>query len=400
MYLLAWALRRSEQTAESRDWLRRAESLGGAVTAAGDFFHAQAVVRTEPDKAVAAYRDAIHKKKNYAQACIHLGRAHNHWMYHHRNQERFVEQQTYLTMACDMQPGKAYPRYLLSIANRLSAEIYEANGDRESAEKRYEAAFSLAKQAQETEPDSPLGFACEAEYWEVRRDYTRAIACRDREAAVCKTSVQRIDMYLYRWRLLYWDGQLDRAVDDMMQLQNLCPESDPRKIWCAGLFPALVSAERGDADAARRMALRMAEGWPTDFRAVTSTAAVLRLLGHGDLADSLLTKHAGQVVLESNTQSMTPPGWNEAVYTFRYYEKDLAELEPRAGDRRADLLLWSAPRFFAGAAALGQADRTAALQYFTLCEKTFDYDDWCYLGRLFVRKLESDSSWPPWLPGG
>lgn len=400
MYLLAWALRRNEEAQESKDWLRKAAELGGADTAAGDFFHAQAVVRTSPDEAVAAYRDAIHKKKNYAQACIHLGRAHNHWMYHHRNQERFVEQQTYLTMACDMQPGKAYPRYLLSIAHRLSAEIYEADRNHEYAEMRYAEALSLAHEAQAREPDSPLGYACEAEYWEARKVYSRAIACRDQEEKACKTRGQLADMYLYRWRLHYWTGQLHQALDDVIQLNNHISDTDPKKIWCIGLFPALISAEQGDADRARIAAWSMAERNPADFRAVASAAAMLRVLGADGEAERLLTERASLVGHVSDVQHSSPEGWNQAVYDFCRGLASLPDLEARAADLPSNKLLWSAPSFFAATAALGRGERTAALTYFRRCEQTYDYDDWCYLGRLCVRKLEADPNWPSWLPSG
>ena len=85
---------------------------------------------TAEEEAIACYREAIIQRRPdvYPQAMLHLGRALNHWMFHHRLLERFDETQRNLTTVANLQEDQAYPRYLLSIAYRLGAEIYAENG--------------------------------------------------------------------------------------------------------------------------------------------------------------------------------------------------------------------------------------------------------------------------------
>ncbi|MBN2563809.1 MAG: protein kinase [Phycisphaerae bacterium] len=401
MYLLAWSLRRDQQNRRSHEWISRAEAVSGATTAAGHFFHAQAVVRNNPEEAVAAYRKAYNLRENYTQAYVHLGRALNHWMYHHRKHEWFSEQKNALQSACVLQANKAYPRYLLSIAYRLSAEIYEHAGDQDAADEHFRLALLYAKEAQHLEPDSPHGYACEAEYWEARKDCSNAIAAWDRGAQCCDTPSSQVELHQYRWRLRYWDGQLAEAMEDLDALRRDCPDSDVRKIWYAAALPALIHAEMGRMEEALQLARSMAASEPTDFRAVTSSACMLRILGHGDEADRVLAGHAGEIdfdVFDGESCAESPPGWINATYALCRGHRTLQDLEQLAGDRRGDKLLWPAAYFFAAAEDLGRGDRRQALGHLRRCERTFDYDDYSYLAKVFVRKLDGDPTWPNWLP--
>jgi len=398
MYLLAWALRRDQQNHMSGEWIERAKAAGGAKTAAGHFFHAQAVVRNNPEEAVTAYRNASIKRENYAQAWVHLGRAHNHWMYHHRKHERFDEQERFLKMACDMQTGRAYPRYLLSIAYRLSAEIYRHAGNEPDAREHFNKALYYAKEAQAVEPESLRGYVCEAEYWESQKNYPRAIAAWDRGAPYCKTSTTLVELHQYRWRLLYWDGQPTRALEDLRVLKQECPEGNTKRVWFVALFPSLIQAEAGRMDEALQLARLMVDERPNDFRAVTSAACTLRILGQANEADGLLASHAEKIDAQGVSCIKLPPGWVEAMYAFCQRPTTWGSLEQLAADRRNDKLLWPAPNFFAGADALGRGDRQGALDYFRKCERTFDYGDYSYLANTIVRKLEDDPTWPGWLP--
>ncbi|MEK7327869.1 MAG: protein kinase, partial [Chloroflexota bacterium] len=93
MYLLAWALRLQAGRLDlaAKQWLDKADSLGGATTAEAHFFRGQALVREE-DQAEEEYRKARMMKPDYTQALLHLGRALNHWMYHHRKHDKYFEQ--------------------------------------------------------------------------------------------------------------------------------------------------------------------------------------------------------------------------------------------------------------------------------------------------------------------
>ncbi len=397
MYLLAWALRRADQDQASHEWVRKAEAAGGATTAPGHFFHAQTIVRTNPDEAEEAYRKAMGLRDVYVQAMVHLGRAHNHWTYHNRKLERFAEQKRILINACEYRRDKAYPRYLLSIAYRLAAEIYEEAGEKESAETNFAGALKWAKEAQEKEPRSLRGYACEAEHWESRRDYPRAIAAWDRGEPFCDTPKLQVELNQYRWRLLYWNGQLDRAKNDLTTLARACPGSDVKKLWYVALFPALIRAEQGEMDEALRLARSMAESSPTDFRAITTTACLLRVLHRENEANKLLSRHADRIDYSAATSSTAPPGWNEAVYSLCQGTRSWEALERLAGDRGTDKLLWPAAHFVTACRSLSLGEWAEASDAFKRCERTYDYDDYCYMAKVFVRRLEDDPSWPSWL---
>lgn len=398
MYLLAWALRRDEQHQASHEWLQRAKAAGGAGTAAGHFFHAQAVVRHDPEEAVVAYRNASLERPNYTQAMVHLGRAHNHWMYHYRKHERFIEQERALKIACTLQPNACYPRYLLSIAYRLSAEIYKQADNALDAEEHFGRSLDYAKEAQQVEPNNPLGYVAEAEYWESRGDFAAAVAARDREALHARADPERLDLHQYRWRLLYWMGQIDRAQADLRDLASVCSESDPQRIWYTGLLPSLLQAELGRMPEAVALAKGMADARPTDFRAVTSAASMLRVLQMSEQADELLHRYQERLVYLPDARQWLPREWREATYEFCLGAITMHDLERLAGEDRNNKLLWAAPHFFDGTIALGRNDREAAFAAFRRCELTYDYDDYCYLGKVFSVKMQINPDWPKWIP--
>ncbi len=398
MYLLAWALRRNdERDPKWREWLRRAQAAGGATTAAGHFFQGQAVVRNQPDQAAEAYRNATLKKERYAQAHLHLGRALNHLMYHNRKHEDFGELRRSLETACDLQPRKAYPRYLLSIAYRLSAEIYEETNHQEDAEKHFESAIAWAGKAQVVEPASPLGYACEAEYWEARKDYARALAAREQTASRCQTTLDLAELCLqYRWRLYYWTGQPAQAMADLRLLADNSADTVAHKIWYAGLFPSMIQADLGSMEEALRLARSMAESQPKSSRAVLSSSAMLRMLGRSHEADHLLARPVDQLETASLCAASQPATWADQLFAFCLGAAGWSELERAVGPDGDRKLLWAAPHFCAAASALGDGRRDDALAAFRECELTHDYEDYSYLARVFVRKLEVDPDWPPW----
>jgi len=400
MYLLAWALRRDEQHQASHEWIQRAKAAGGAKTAAGHFFHAQAVVRHDPEEAVAAYRNASLARPNYTQAMVHLGRAHNHWMYHFRKHERFIEQERALKSACALQPNACYPRYLLSLAYRLSAEIYQAAGNTVDADEHFAAALSYAKEAQSVEPENPLGYVAEAEYWEAKRDFPAALAARDREAAYARAPLELLELYQYRWRLLYWMGNIDNAQADLRRLAEICSTTDPQRIWYTGLLPALLQAEQGRMPEAIALAKGMAVARPAEFRAVTSAASMLRVLQEVDQANELLEQQREQLTYAPDARQWLPREWQMTTYEFCLGRLSMKDLERLAGENRNNKLLWAAPFFFEATMELGRRNRPAAAAAFKRCEQTYDYDDYSYLGKVFAVKLEINPEWPAWIPKG
>ncbi len=414
MYLMAWALRRDGRAQTGRLWIEQADVAGGPKTASGWFFLGQAVVRSDwDDRAENAYREATRRRDHYVQAQVHLGRALNYWMYHRRQLDNLGEGLRALDSACAFQQSKAYPRYLLSIAHRLAGEIvYEnvgsqddrdrtkeererAEKERKRAEEHFSRALRAAESAQKAEPSSSLGSTCEAEYWESRGELDKAIDAMDRGDEYCVTPSERSDLYQYRWRLLYWDGRLDRAMADLEQLARLCPDGVPLHAWYSRLFRALVLNDLQKRDQAIDLAREVATDRPEDFRAVTSAAVTLRILGRAEEADALLASHSDRIDFDAGRFGKVSADMLRAFYALCRRKQTLEELRDAAGKLGNDKRFWAAPYFLAATEALGRADRETALGLFRQCEHTYDDEDYCYLAKVFVRKMEADPAWPP-----
>src|SRR5262249_37667291 len=153
-------------------------------------------------------------------------------------------------IACDMLKTKAYPRYLLSIAHRLMAEIVRDSGKPEAATLYFNKALEYAREAEHLQPDNPRGYAAESECWESRPDLDKAIEARNRSLPQLKSKNDRTEFFEYRWRLLYWTGRNAEALDDLRKLTEITPTSAPRWAWFSTYFQAMLLADSGNADRA------------------------------------------------------------------------------------------------------------------------------------------------------
>jgi tetratricopeptide (TPR) repeat protein len=401
MYLLAYALRvkagRLDPTA--KQWLDKADSLGGATTAEAHFFRGQALVREE-DQAEEEYRKARMMKPDYTQALLHLGRALNHWMYHHRKHDKYFEQRQCLEAVSLVQADRAYPRYLLSLAHRISAEVHQEANNMVDAEEDFESALKYARSAQSLEPSNPRGYIAESEYWETRRNYRKAIELRNQSEPFC-TELERVaELHQYRWRLNYWAGEYDRALADLEQMSRLPGTSESVRGWYLSLFPSLIAADQGRLEDAIRLNHAMAANQPTNFRAVTSAACMLRMFGRGAEADRILSEHADRIIFDPSGEAEINPVFMRNAYELCHKKTMFDSVVGSVAQGQRERLIVAVPSFYAAAEALANGDRRAFLNYFKTCEQSFDSDDYCYLARVFVRKMEIDPAWPRWGEAG
>jgi hypothetical protein len=400
MYLLAWALRpmrREDEARESRQWISRADALGGAATAAGHFFRGQALIVHDPEEAARSCRAAVGLRRGYTQAMLHLGRAHNFWTYRHRRLEKLGEQKDILGMACQYDSEKAYPRFLLSIAYRFAGEISQRDGNTAASQDYFAQALHFAREAQGKEPGSPRGYAAEAEYWEARRNDALALSARDRGAPYATLSDDRFDLLLYRWRLNYWLGDTRRALADLENLAALADRDDQRRIWFTDLFPALILAEQGRREEAVDRVGRAAAASATSFRAVTSAATALRILGRPDRAERLLADSAAGIDFQTLPASAGLPNWQRISYSICRMDRGWPDLLEMLAAQPDPGLLYAGPRFFLAATELARGDRPAALEHFQAALQTYDWEDYSYLAKVFIRRMETDPAWPPWI---
>ena len=401
-YMLAWILGREDQREEGDRWLSESDVAGGPKTAAAYFFRAQALARRMPDEAVQDFKAAIDqrvvesKRRDFYQAMIHLARAHNHWTYHHRKTERVFDTTGMLRTACEGQPDRAYPRYLLSLANRLSGEIYLASGDPTTANAKLDEALKNALDAQRVEPASALGWMCEAEYWETMGDFPKALVARDVSEPKCKAKSELKETLQYRWRLHYWLDDLDKARADLDRLSTLVPLTDSMGPWYALFLPALLDAEAGRLDRATEAARRLANLSPGTGRNALSAACLLHVLGRGAEVGPLMAAIESNIEFERDPIDGAPPGWWRGVFDLSRGRVTVDALRAEAGSG-ADSSIWGPVEFLRGCEALGRGDRGAALAGFKACEDTFDYEAYSYLARIFAQRLADDPAWPNWI---
>lgn len=406
-YLLAWACRIDQRFEEASAWLARGDLLGGPDgDAFAHFFRGQALVRNNPDAAIRDFKVAVSLRASFYQALLHLGRALNYQMYHDRKLENLGVLRDTLTAACLLRSDQAYPRYLLSIAFRLAAEIYQAGGDDESAARYFDQALTLAREAQTAEPASPRGYVCEAEYWEALGAYRKALDARDRGERYCSTSFTRVELYQYRWRVAYWLGDLDRAAADLTAMAAICPVNDPTHPWQAHFFPAMILADQGRRADAINHARQLAAMHADDFRTTTSAACLLMILGEPGAASEMLDARRPTIRFADAATGSRTTEWYTAAYDYLRGAADWTTLETLATKLLAvqtaaspppdARLQWPEAHFFHACRELSAGNRDSALAAFAACEATYDIEDYCYLAKVFVRKMRADAGWPRW----
>ena len=397
-YLLAWAQRLRADRVDGTvcATLEKADALGGPTTAEGHFFKGMVLIR-EMDESEGEFRKAVELRDNYAQALTQLGRALNHWMYHNRKQDKFDELKRRLENACDLQKRQAYPRYLLSLGYRISAEIYEEAGDAKSAEEPFRSALKFARDAQSVEPSSARGFVAEAEYWETRRNYEEAMKYRNLSEPLCIKPEAINELYQYRWRLHFWLGNHEAALSDLRAVGERRDDSDPKGVWYRGFFPALVMADQGDLDTAATRVLEVARA-RISFRSTCAAASLLRLLGRNPQAESLIAELRDRIdYVPLGAAEISPNFMREslALLAGRIAAKQLLDRQDALTAGRIGPAL---PGLFSACIAVGNGERSGALGLYQQCDQAYDSEDYCYLARVFVRRLEKDPDWPAWIP--
>lgn len=363
MYLLAWASRIQGNVGRCRELLAAAEAAGGPADPEERYLCGMVLVPLDIDRALECLRGAIAQQPDFTQALLHLGRALNQWLYEERRLDHYDEQTTCLESLCLLRPQSAYPRYLLSLAHRLAAEVHmetaaratSAEADREHEQRArllFAKAYEAAKQAQRLEPTSRRGYAAEAEYFEKTGDMYAAIAAWDNAFRYETHWPTRLEVHQYRFRLEWWTVQLDRALWDLEALQLLVPE-DP---FFTILYPALVLAEsQQPALALRRLQPERQE--LEDAAAERVLRATRRLLGE--------TIAAGRVV-----------------------DFDPAEREPDSTSQEPSEF------YFAGVELLTQGDGPGALRWLDAAVRTYDNEVYSFHAQALATKLRRRPSWP------
>jgi tetratricopeptide (TPR) repeat protein len=286
---------------------------------------------------------------------------------------------------------------LLSLGYRISAEIYQEAGDSKSAEDPFANALKFAREAQVVETASARGYVAEAEYWETRRNYEEALKLRNKSAPLCTKPEVITELYRYRWRLHFWLGGHSDALNDLKALTRLRDENDSMHPWDAGFFPALIEADRGDVPKAAGLVSNVAHANPSSFRAVTAAVCMLRMLRMDRQAESLLNDTRDKIKFEPRGAAEIEPDFIRVSIDILAGKLNPDALRDREGARREGRIGGALPGFFGGCMALGGGNRSEAFRLFRQCDGAYDAEDYCFLARAIVRKMEKDPAWPPWI---
>jgi len=410
----------TEMLAEAQRRIELADGLGVEPSAAGWFFRGQAVWGTSPEEAASSFERAIEKASAegfvFAQAMLHQGRALNQIMYSWRDITRYGMAEARLDAAARLQPGKAYPHYLLSITHMLAAEIRQSEKKVKEASAAYGKSLLEARQAQADEPSSARGYAAEAGYHESRGKFAARAglaewrehfehandAWRQLEDPALTIHTSKWDWSersAYRMRLHFWLGEY-REAERMRAARYGRPSGyDRERGYDADetFYEALIAASTGDwgrAEAALKTGVQLARERP-EWRLRLHSAFLL--VGRPPPSDLLPD--------DTSAECRLSPGWTPAwlAVLTRYVQgqADWPEVEEAAhagSDRRDDeRLRLAGAYFFQGVQELAAGQREQALTSLGKCCEQYDNENYCFRSAFLLIKLETDPHWPAWL---
>jgi hypothetical protein len=204
----------------------------------------------------------------------------------------------------------------------------------------------------------------------------------------------------FRWRLHFWLGNWEAALDDLTTLSGF----DPTSMFYAYVYPALVHAAAGDTNIAVSHAWRLAEsgdGRPDDEALrVLWAAACLRLVGVGTEAAELLDGFVPTDAYDEGSIEGTGL-WTDALLDLSAGELAFDDLLALTNvvDATERHRLVAAAHFHAGVLDLEAGDRVRAMRHFEEAHRCYDSQEgYTFHSRLLLTKLARDEDWPPWIP--
>ena len=400
-YLLSWAYWRDRQRAAARTTFEQAEQRGPPTSADAWFFRGLAIHFDEPLTAIESYRQANAARARqhafYPQAVLHLARARNQQLYATRSLNAFPEADASLRQLVEQEQYGAYPHYLLSITHRLAAEIYLRNSGAEDdalVADHFAQALEWARRGQAVEPDNDRPITAEAECLESMGRWAEAIQARTRAIQTAARDRARCEGYHYRWRLHYWMGSLEAALEDVA-VHAGC---DPHSRFYAHVYPALILAEMGRMPAALDHARALANEAPNSAQAVLWSATCLRLLGQPEEAATLLAERTHALDFAAGLAPPQSEEWVRALYAYCRDRGPPNALGPLAEAVAAPRKLWAEAYFHAAALRLAEGDRQTALEGFLRAYNCYDNEErYTYHGRLICNRMRQDPAWPAWI---
>ncbi len=388
-YLLSWAYWKAGELDRSKAVFAESESLAVPESADSLFFRGLAAHRAEPDVAVDSYRQASRLRTQghgfYPQAVLHLARARNQQMYKQRSLDFFHEADVTLRQLIEHEAYDSYPYYLLSITHRLAAEIYrgsEGTRDDGLVEDHFAEALRLARAGQDVEPDNDRPVTAEAECLESMGRFKEAIAARTRAIGLSNKPVATWESLHYRWRLHFWIGDHESAMNDLAR----CAEFDPGNRFYEAVYPALVLADRGMmAEAVASVRSLINRGDTSSMDALWS-ATTLRLLGQSAEAERVL----GDISPGSGADQ-----WISLLHGMMTGARDLEDVASFAASSPSPWQLLGEAHFHDAARRLSLGERSEALDSFRKAYRSFDSEQrYTYHTKMILKRMEQNALWP------
>ena len=410
LYALALAKWVNRDLAGSRETFLQAENMDQPRTAPEWFFRGMAAHFDKPELAIESYRQAsvvrAQEHEFYPQAVLHLARARNQQMYRTRAIDMFWESKAALMQLIENDNYDAYPYYLLSIAHRLAAEIYEGSvGTRDDGslvEHHYAEALMWARRGQAIDPQDTRTVNAEATCLESMGLFAEALDARTRAIDLSSTPIERCEGHHYRWRLCYWTGLFDQALDDIA----FHAECDSDSLFYAHFYPALVHAELGDMEEALADARAIVDTerdadsqGPVPASRVLWAASCLRLLGEEEEAIELLDLMRDRADFSTGLIAPKTETWTRTLYAFAANEVSFDELTALTDEIAKPWSLRGEAHFHAGAIALAAGRRSDAISHFFRAYRAFDGEEKCtFHAKIVSVRLQQTPSWPSWIP--
>ena len=441
-YLLAWAYywrtwgEGPARWSDCFEQIRLADALvDEPVAASGHFFRAQALAMFHPGEAVKSFDRAIVLRPLFVQAMEHKGRALNQLMYFKRSLEYSGAAIEALRQACELQPNKGYPRYLLSFAHLLTGDCHMLAAERSAdeaeqirlrgqGEAAFERAERLSREARVVEPTLARAYTGEPFVHELRAYWSFATEDRAAGQASLRRAIEAWDLmpmgakadaqkerYGYQSRLLFWVGELDSSL--AAHAKRYGPESgydaDTGYQVAEDFLAAILHATRGESPAALKR-LRRGEqrtrGQPEERMLIR---AAYRLLG----ADEDEVALERRVDADARLSPQWTPEWAETLAAYLHgdlkWDHD-EEVQTRVLEQAArhkpklelepwdNSFYWLAPaHFYRGIDALRRGERREAQRLFKLAWRQHDNENYCFFAQWLYFKMLIDPAWPPWI---
>ncbi len=388
----------------ARNTLARIDSMRGPKTALEHFLYGYALHFVKPRQARSMYERAIQLGEKevpdgvFAQAIVHFARAQNELMYGERELGGIDTAEKNLDALIRFKLLGAYPYYLLSITNRLAAEILQAKNPHDPQIKdRFAAAIAMANEGRKEDPNSDRTVTALAECLESMDRFADAVQARTDAIAIAEKTRNAISInegYHYRWRLLFWLGRYAEALEDLDVLKEERFSRGQLALFYRDIYPLLVHAEMGDLDEATDAARSIAPDDARDPARVIWSASCLRLLGHQDEADTLLSQCAPKLEFAAGSADPGDAAWRRRLYARCLGEITFESLLEQADTRTRQGEAW----FHEAIRDLAEGRRQDAATGFENAFHCYDSEErYTYHAKIFHVKLSMDPDWPPWL---